>query len=175
MKQSIGYTVSLNIVIVFIVIIFAFIGGAISYYKAFKVNNIIADNIEKYEGYNALSKAEINKQLSSLGYNMSGVNCGKHKVNGYKGAKEAKAISYQDGSPIDQDDGYCVYYNVVGDCKSDDDDNEVLGYCKAENYNYIVKTYLRFNLPIVNQWLKFPIYTKTNSIYACYGDNCKEG
>ena len=45
MKQSIGYTVSINTVIVFIVITFAFVGGAITYYKAFKINNVIADSI----------------------------------------------------------------------------------------------------------------------------------
>ena len=174
MKQSIGYTVSLNIVIVFIVIIFAFVGGAISYYKAFKINNIIADNIEKYEGYNSLSKAEINKQLSSLGYNMSDVKCGKYKVFGYPGDSRAKAVSYMSGNKgqiqyTDNDDGYCVYYNVVQCLDNNSLDN---GYCRAKSYSYIIKTYLRFNLPIVNQWLKFPVYTKTNSIYACYGDNC---
>ena len=171
MKQSIGYTVSLNIVIVFIVIIFAFIGGAISYYKAFKINNIIADNIEKYEGYNTLSAAEIRKQLASLGYNMSSVNCGVNKVKGHT-AGQSKAIN-ENNELVDMN-GHIfitfVYYNV-SKCL----ENSSQGYndyCPAESYNYIVKTYLRFNIPIVNQWIKFPVYSKTNSIYACYGDNC---
>ena len=168
MKQSIGYTVSLNIVIVFIVIIFCFIGGAISYYKAFKVNNIIADNIEKYEGYNDLSKNEINRQLSSLGYNMSKVECGKHKVQGHPG-KYVRGIDTNQKF-TDSDNGYCVYYNVPK-CLENNSSGEN-SYCPAEEYNYIIKTYLRFNLPIINKWLKFPVYTKTNNIYACYGNNC---
>ena len=45
MKTSIGSTISMNIVFTFIVIIFAFVMAALSYYKAYKVNNIIADSI----------------------------------------------------------------------------------------------------------------------------------
>ncbi len=173
MKQSIGYTVSLNIVIVFIVVIFCFIGGAISYYKAFKVNNAIADSIEKYEGYNDLSKKEIKRQLSSLGYNMSNVTCGSHKVGAFPGSTPTKTLIIGEGG----NNGYCVYYNVVKCTKKGYSVDKTINgskdpICKAEEYNYVIKTYLRFNLPIINQWLKFPVYTKTNNIYACYGNNC---
>lgn len=177
MKQSIGYTVSLNIVIVFIVIVFAFIGGSISYYKAYKVNNVIEDSIEKYEGFNELSKKDIEMKLSSLGYDRSFVNCGKRNV---------KADSSDNKQLIDKvsgsGEGYCVYYNVL-ECASYQKETIKTGasvltegsstqYCKAKYYNYIIKTYLRFQIPIVNRVLKIPVYTKTNSMYACYGGQC---
>ena len=171
MKESIGYTVSLNIAIVFIVIIFAFIGVMISYYKAFKVNNIINHEIEENEGFNDNAQNKINNKLSSLGYRMDQVDCGTtNEVHGYQ-LGSAPAL---DGSGR----GYCVYYSVDkcievdGQTVMEPDDNPLKGYCKAENYNYVIKTYLYFNIPIINQWVKFPIYSRTNSMYACYGNNC---
>ena len=59
MKESIGGTASLNIALAFISIVFAFLAAALSYYKAFKVNNIISNAIEKYEGFNELSINEM--------------------------------------------------------------------------------------------------------------------
>ena len=68
MKQSIGLTYTLNFIIVFIVITFAFLFGIMSYYKAFKVNSRISNAIENHEGYNSLSKAEIDNSLNAIGY-----------------------------------------------------------------------------------------------------------
>jgi hypothetical protein len=51
MKESIGYTVTLNIMIVFITIIVAFLCAALIYFKSNKVSNIITSGIEKYEEY----------------------------------------------------------------------------------------------------------------------------
>ena len=68
MKESISYTFLLNIVIVFVFTCFAIVMGVLSYYKAFKVNNIITNSIEKYEGFNNLSRNDINLKLNSIGY-----------------------------------------------------------------------------------------------------------
>lgn len=68
MKQSIGLTQTLNIIIIFLAITFAFLIGIVSYYKAFKVSSKIASSIENSEGYNSLSKKEISLILDSLGY-----------------------------------------------------------------------------------------------------------
>ena len=59
MKESIGYTVTLNIVITFIIIVFAFLSAALIYFKSNKVSNVITETIEKYEGYNVYAKNEI--------------------------------------------------------------------------------------------------------------------
>ena len=93
MKESIGYTVTLNIVIVFIVVIFAFLSAAIIYFKSNKISNVIMNSIEKYEGYNSLSKSDITLQMESLGYNKSKITCATDKCT-----------LLNDGK-----DGYCVY------------------------------------------------------------------
>ena len=70
MSTSIGHTFLYNLIILFIIIIFAFLSGTLSYYKAFKVNNRIVYIIEKYEGYNEFAKTEIETLLSNLGYSV---------------------------------------------------------------------------------------------------------
>lgn len=81
MKQGIGFSVTINIIAIFIVVTFAFLVTTLNYYKAYKVNNAISDSIEKYEGYNALSKAEIERKLTSLGYVNGGGRCGQGNEN----------------------------------------------------------------------------------------------
>ena len=68
MKQGIGEIATLNIIIIFIVIVFGLLSATISYYKAFKVNTRILDIIEKYEGYNEFSRSEIERSLDTIGY-----------------------------------------------------------------------------------------------------------
>lgn len=68
MKESIGTSTILNIIIIFIVTVFAAISGIISYNKAFKVSTRIGDAIERAEGYNDVSKTEIKRVLGTLGY-----------------------------------------------------------------------------------------------------------
>ena len=65
MKESIGYTVSLNIMIVFITIVVAFLCAALIYFKSNKASNIITSAIEKYEEYGTEAQNEINMQLTS--------------------------------------------------------------------------------------------------------------
>ena len=76
MNESIGYTVTINIIIIFIVIVFAFISNVLIYYKSNKVGNLITDSIEKYSGFNELTMAEIDKKLEGIGYNKNSINCG---------------------------------------------------------------------------------------------------
>lgn len=76
MKESIGMSTLLNIVIIFIITVFAAIAGIISYHKAFKVSTRIGDAIERAEGYNDVSKNEINRILGSLGYVKGKEECG---------------------------------------------------------------------------------------------------
>ena len=133
---------------------------ALSYYKAFKVNNIITNAIEKYEGYNELSKAEIDEKLSSIGYQRYDIDCPSMKSFGrirnpfYK-ATEAKS-----------ENGICIYINVYD---TEDDDNNIDSL--KNTYQYGIVTYMTINLPIIGDFLKIPIETTTKEMYACYGNN----
>lgn len=95
MREGIGSIFLYNIMILFIVIIFAFLAGTVSYSKAFRVNSKIVNAIEKYEGYNDLAASEINRVLKTLGYKVGGANC-KTK----DGAKPISSLDY----------AFCVYY-----------------------------------------------------------------
>lgn len=81
MKQGVGFSVTINIIAIFIVVTFAFLVASLNYYKAYKVNNAIADSIEKYEGFNDLAKKEIEQKLIGLGYVNGGGSCSSENLN----------------------------------------------------------------------------------------------
>ncbi len=159
MRESVGYTVTLNIVIVFIVIVFAFISAALVYYKSNKISNVIMDAIEKYEGYNKLAEEEILKQISNLGYNIKKINCPTNYSRTARGKKEvcslvenntSKGIYYSNGTK-----GYCVYECI---------DLEA-GIYSDYYYYYKIRTNMMINIPIVNNLLDIPIYSNTNRLF----------
>ena len=147
MKESVGYTVTLNIVITFIIILFTFLSAALIYFKSNKVSNVITETIEKYEGYNNYAKTEVNNRLKSIGYNKKKVNCSNY----YRGigAKERNNCST---SLTDGTDGYCVFV-----CRELYD-----GECY---YYYKISTNMMVNVPIVNNILDIPIFSNTNRLY----------
>jgi len=147
MKESIGYTVTLNIMIVFITIIVAFLCAALIYFKSNKVSNVITTAIEKYEGYNTSSINEINANLTSIGYGSYAINCASEVED--KGAKNGRCliVSNLNGSGIR---GYCVYecYETNGDYKF-----------------YKIRTNMMIGIPIIHDILDIPVYSNTNRLY----------
>lgn len=141
MSGPIGHTFIYNIIILFIIIVFAFLAGIMSYYKAFKVNNGIVNAIEKFEGYNDASKNEIDRILGNLGYSSKEAKC----------PDKYKEMGLSDNLNSDKRFQYCIYI-----------DNEEPG--AGEYYSYGVLTYMNIDLPIINL-IEIPIFTKTNQIY----------
>lgn len=143
MKEAITSTTIINIALIFMAIVFAFIFGIIAYYKAFKVNKSILTIIEKYEGYNSLAIDEIDQALNSAGYSVfsnEGIVCPvKEGVNAIETTADYK---------------YCIY-QLDNDTASGSD----------RYYSYGVITYIKIDLPIVNYFLKIPLYSKSNRIY----------
>lgn len=139
MRESLGTTALFNFIVVFIVVIFGLIAGVVNYYKAFKVNSVITNAIEKYEGYNSLSAIEIDRSLSNLGYlKLNTGNC--PKKNG-KNAMANLTSTYN----------YCIY-----EFESPSRD----GY-----YSYGVMTYMYVDVPLLNDTFKIPVYSKTDTYY----------
>lgn len=111
MRQSIGMNAQLNIIIVFILIVFALMAASLSYYKAYKVSNSIISSIEKYEGFNTLAQNEINNSLNTLGYNRVGSNCNESSLTS---------------------DGYCV------NLETQSEGDEITGYrYRITTYMYL--------------------------------------
>lgn len=136
MKQGLGSVFLYNIIIVFIILIFAFLSAAISYSKAFRVNSRIINAIEKYEGYNNAASSEIDKNLTVIGYR-----------TGKKSDCPSRNGASKVYTAIDNHK-YCVY-------RFDTD---------AKHYTYGVLTYMDFELPF-NFSFSIPVYSKTNKIY----------
>ena len=152
MKESVGYTVTLNIMIVFITIIVAFLCAALIYFKSNKVSNVITETVEKYEGFNSLAINEINTKLSSIGYGSRNITCANTTAD--KGAKgnscniqiiNVGGINYGNGQS-----GYCVYL-----CED----------LSADYYYYKIRTNMMITIPIINDLLDIPIYSNTNRLY----------
>ena len=145
MRQGISEAATLNIIIIFIVIVFGLLIGAINYYKAFKVNSRVLDIIEKYEGYNSLAVNEIADYMDKIGYVRDGQGCAA-------ATHGASLVGNQDGS-FD----YCIYYHSTDGVAQDPKG-------AATYYNYSVITYIYVDLPIINR-LRIPVYTKGERIY----------
>lgn len=138
MRESVGSVMLYNVIIIFIVIIFAFLAAIISYYRAYKVNSSIVVILEKYEGYTDTSKEEIMRIIRNIGYNVTnGVKCPYSKDGG---------LLMNTGK-----EGYCIYYY----------EKDVSEYYDT----YGVLTYISWEFPLIGQLLKVPIYAKTDNIY----------
>ena len=137
MNSAIDHTYLYNIIIIFLLIVFAFVMGMVVYYKSFKINKNMLSIIEKYEGYNTLSKKEIDKSLDTIGYNLKAGECPD---------RNGADIVY-----AGETNKYCVYHYPV----------------EKENgryYTYGITTYITFDFPFGFD-IRLPIHTKSNRIF----------
>lgn len=135
MKEGLGSVFLFNIIFVFIILVFAFLAATLSYSKAFRVNSRIINSIEKYEGYNKPAINEIERNLNTIGYTRGQVNC-----------PDRGGTRLTNGGQSHQ---YCIYRYKVS----------------KRYYSYGVLTYMNIEVPIINQSLRIPIYSKTDKIY----------
>lgn len=161
MREGIGSSVLYNLMIIFIFIVFTLLFSALTYYKAFRVNNMILYSIDKFEGYNSGAVNEINQNLSALGYTYNNDNSTCPDRNGAYLVEGTTDPYY-----------YCVYYypNDTGgyDTGMHNDDDEPL------YYNYSVVTYIYVDLPFINKF-KIPVHTKGERIYNFSDSQEQEG
>ena len=145
MKESIGLTFTINIMIVFILVAMVFVTGILSYTKAFKAASLIVKSLEKFEGYNELAFDQININLSALSY-MRG-DSSKCPLTRNATIGEGKLVTVNDEEKFN----YCVYFfDADGDEK---------------HYSYGVVTYITIDFNMFNMKLKLPIYGRTTRIY----------
>lgn len=149
MKESIGSTFLYNIIFIFIIIVFGLLSATISYYKGFKVNTHILTSINKFSGYNHLSRNEIENYLSSIGYT---INSDNDQCSG-DNSKGTLITASEAGGPSNY--LYCVYLND-SDVSTSEEPNSY--------YSYGVKSYIYVDLPIIGKF-KVPVYSKGERIY----------
>lgn len=141
MRESMGNAFIFNIVITFVAIIIALLVGSLSYSKAFKVKNRIVSVIEKYESYNTTARDEIETALASIGYRIN-----PNGIQNCPPREGGTAINV-----INSNYRYCVYQYDTG--------------TTGKGRYYGVTTYMHFDIPIIGQFIEFPIYGETKIVY----------
>ena len=145
MKESIGLTFTINIMIVFILVAMVFVTGILSYTKAFKAASLIVKSLERFEGYNELAYDQININLSALSYMRGDSSKCAPTRNATIG--EGKLVTVNDEEKFN----YCIYF-------FDNDGDE-------KHYSYGVVTYITIDFNMFNMKIRVPIYGKTTRIY----------
>lgn len=149
MRDAIGGVFTIQIILVFLIIINAYLAFSVNYTKAFRIKNNIIAILEQQEGFTTdgvnSAAGKIEKIMTDTGYNVE------------------KGVIDRCGS---KNDGYVSVYNNAG------------GYCLKLNMNsdgsggyYSVKTYISINIPILNNLLPifsdvFAIKGETKTIYS---------
>ena len=159
MSGSFGSLQLYNIIIVFFLTVVGFLFATVSYHRAFKINTVIVNHIEKYEGYNHLAQTDINRDLITVAYQRLGGQSADCPSRPFDGELKAPSSTHR----------YCVYESELQTL-------EVSGYGPESEYpmyyrQYTVITYLTLDLPIVRGLIQLPIVGKTNKV-VCFEGGC---
>lgn len=132
MREALGNTFIVNIVIIFVIVFVFLFVGSISYTKAFKIKNKIINYIEDSGSFDKATQERIAATLKETGYR---VVAGVPKCNDRGGELLTReANNYR----------YCV-----------------VRYTNDKGTYYGVTTYIYFDFPIINSLLEFPVYGET--------------
>lgn len=162
MKGAIGNAFILNLVITFMLIFFSLLIGSMAYSKAYKTKNYLINLIDKYitagknDFWNSDSEngkewdTEVNEYLGKIGYIISDKknSCPdkNDSTNPYEGYYIFKNTNYGYD--------YCIYR------KRNTLENSSLMVSKT---NYMVLVYMKFDLPVIGDYIKIPITGETKS------------
>lgn len=156
MREAVGSSLLLNVVVFFVGIVIIFFIGVLSYSKAYRVKNRIIEIVEKYGVYDDSAKSEINQSLYKAGYALnSGDLCSSSRVQNH-------------------------LINVVGltgeenDAVANLNDNN-FNYCIFEAKNktsngryYIVVSFVHFEFPVIGDIINVPVYGETKILGKSY-------
>ena len=153
MREAIGSTWLIGIVITFIAIFSGFLAYSISYTKAFRVKNEIINIIEKNEGF----KSSPNDLT-----NITDTELKEDNTTAVKEVRFIKAIGYD----------YAKFDSSSNPCK--EGTLQTGGYCLAKycptngetsRIYYKVTTYISLSIPIINVGINLPISGETKALY----------
>lgn len=147
MKESIAQSFIVSLILFFFGILVMLYFGSINYSKAFKAKNRIITILEKYGEYNNVStdsaKKEIEENLKRGGYQTTSDNtfnkCEKFKEKGTLIYPENDSSRKYDYCIIKYNSGIGTYYRVV--------------------------TFMRFEVPLIDNVLEFAVKGETKVLY----------
>lgn len=141
MRDALGGTVVLVIIVVFIVIVSGYMAFNVNYTKAFRVKNKIVDGFNKY-GDSCTSDGsdcdkEIREYAASIGYNPIGLTCDGKKLN----SSDLQNL-HTSGSSL-----YCYVEHEKVLSKESDVIND------GEYHYYTIVTKVDVNIPLIENTL----------------------
>lgn len=146
MRQSIGGSWLIGLMVLFILLFAGYIILTIDYNKSVRVKNEAVTLIEKYEGLNEESITLVNNYLMGVGYSTTG-KCGVQ--DGLYGA-----ISLESNELEEVEEGQNYYYCVKK-------------YKGANTtYYYQMSLFYRFTLPVLGDTSRFTIQGSTSNFQA---------
>ena len=139
MRDAIGGSLLLNLVVIFTSIVILFFAGIMAYSKAYKAKNKIIEVIESYENYDETVAGVISEDLKLAGYR----NANREQIEAKCGTDNANESTYF----------YCIY----------EDANSA-----EEGFSYEVVTFVQFDFPVIGNLLVFPVKGETRTLGKVY-------
>ncbi len=137
MREAIGGVFTLQIILVFVILINGYMAYSVNYTRAFRVKNGIINIVEENEGFSEGGNAskEISSLVKKAGYGLSSAQQQGVRNNNNK-----------DGWYCSGQDGYCIKcFDNTGNNKITSDDATYRGVY------YSVKTYVNMDVPMLNR------------------------
>lgn len=169
MRDSIGGSALMYLVIIFITVVMILFSSILTYSKGYKIKNRIVEIIEKYGEYEMydqygknLITEEINPDLSIAGYNVSAPKKCNSIRNNLVNGENAKYDANKLSNNLNR---YGYNYCVFEWCNQKNSSNECID--KKGKY-YVVVSFVEFKIPIVGEFMSFPIYGETKILGKTY-------
>lgn len=154
MREAIGSTFIINLIIIFVIIFIVLFAASTNYTKAFKVKNRIISIIEENNGYNPTAKEQIETFLGETGYRISYKGCKKsdyHYQREIAGVKNGIAGGNWESVPSGSNYKYCIE-------KVTTKNGEI------EQTFYGVTAYAYFEFPLLSSLIEIPVYGETKTM-----------
>ena len=171
MREAIGGGLLLNIVIIIIGVISAFLIGSVAYSKAYKAKNRIISVVEKHDGicFDSIDSSdscykEIEDELKDLGYSANiSATCPNIEIdNTDSGIKSVERV--YPSSNYNSGHKYCVYRYTL--CDTVDCGSGIACESRSNQLIYYkVIIFMHFDIPVVGSFLEFPISGETKAFY----------
>ncbi len=149
MNKSISGLWLFSVVIVFMMILIAYVAISINYSNAYRLKTNLVTKLEQYDGWNNTAKDEIEAAIRASGYRQTGF-CKVPRDN-------SKIIGVLDGHITENPttrQSYCVS-RTKRDGQNGGEDK----------YYYELTVFLGFNLPVLGDIYTFSVSGETGAIY----------
>jgi len=160
MKGAIGNAFILNMVITFIIIFYMLLIGSMAFSKAYKTKNFLINSIDLFETQGKKSfgtkygtnseewNNHVNEYLRRIGYNLVTTNTSCPDKSTDKPIEKGYEL-YRNNRDYD----YCIYIR---------EKEHTTGIIK-KSYNYMVLVYMKFDFPIIGDFIRVPISGETKT------------